>query len=296
MNGSIQAKCKPALILSVLMGCVIFTSCSAPPSPQTSSSAPEQKAPSAAAPPATNVNSEDTSKTTSTAPTPRTRPQLIKKATLTLIVDSVDKSVRAVSAIADKQQGDLIGLEDRKPEDNNSRHTASMQLRVPQERLESVLEELTKLGTIKNRSITAEDVGQQLVDFQARLTNLRATETNLQKIMDRAGSVKDILSVAKELSNVRQSIEQIDAQSKSLQNQVAYSAIALNLEAAVSSSSANLGTQIQETWKQSTHSFGELTFSLLQLGIWLMVYSPYFVLLAAAGYGFKRWRRRTSTP
>jgi len=46
---------------------------------------------------------------------------------------------------------------------------------------------------------------------------------------------------------VRQSIEQIDAQSKSLQNQVAYSAIALNLEAAVSSSSANLGTQIQET-------------------------------------------------
>ena len=114
--------------------------------------------------------------------------------------------------------------------------------------------------------------------------------------MDRAGSVKDILSVAKELSNVRQSIEQIDAQSKSLQNQVAYSAIALNLEAAVSSSSANLGTQIQETWKQSTHSFGELTFSLLQLGIWLMVYSPYFVLLAAAGYGFKRWRRRTSTP
>ncbi len=295
MNGSIQATSRPALILSMLMGCVI-TSCSAAPSPQASSGAPEQKAPSAAAPSGSNVNS-DASKTTPTAPTPRTRPQLIKKATLTLIVDSVDKSVRDARAIADKQQGDLIGLEDRKPEDDHSRHTASMQLRVPQERLESVLEELTKLGTIKSRSITAEDVGQQLVDFQARLTNLRATETNLQKIMDRAGSVKDILSVAKELSDVRQSIEQIDAQSKNLQNQVAYSAIALNLEAAVSNtSSGNLGAQVQETWKQSTHSFGELTVSLLQLGIWLMVYSPYFVLLAAAGYGFKRWRRRTSTP
>lgn len=93
--------------------------------------------------------------------------------------------------------------------------------------------------------------------------------------MDRAGSVKDILSVAKELGNVRQSIEQIDAQSKSLQNQVAYSAIALNLEASASSTSIvpNLGTQVQETWKQSTHSFGELTISLLQLGIWLLVYT-----------------------
>ncbi len=293
MNGSIKATRKEAaLLLSVLMGCVIFTSCGAPSSPQASSGLPEQKAPSAAAPPA------DTSKTTPTAPTPRTRPQLIKKASLTLIVDSVDKSVRDVSAIIQKQQGDLIGLEDRKPEDNNSRHTASMQLRVPQERLESILEELTKLGTVKSRSITAEDVGQQLVDFQARLTNLRTTETNLQKIMDRAGSVKDVLSVAKELSNVRQSIEQIDAQSKSLQNQVAYSTLSVNLEAAVSSTSStpNLGTQVQETWKQSTHSFGELTVSLLQLGIWLMVYSPYFLLLAAAVYGFNRWRRHKPTP
>jgi peptidoglycan hydrolase CwlO-like protein len=91
------------------------------------------------------------------------------------------------------------------------------------------------LGTVENRNITAADVGDRLVDFQARLTNLQKTEANLQKIMARAGSVRDVLSFAQELSNVRETIEQIDAQLKTLQNQVAYSTITLNLEAAVSS-------------------------------------------------------------
>lgn len=65
--------------------------------------------------------------------------------------------------------------------------------------------------------------------------------------MDRSGSVRDVLSVAKELSNVRQSIEQIDAQLKNLQNQVAYSTITLNLEAAVSGNAPQraFGSQMQ---------------------------------------------------
>jgi hypothetical protein len=74
------------------------------------------------------------------------------------------------------------------------------------------------LGTVENRNITAADVGDRLVDFQARLTNLQKTEANLQKIMARAGSVRDVLSFAQELSNVRETIEQIDAQLKTLQN------------------------------------------------------------------------------
>jgi hypothetical protein len=131
------------------------------------------------------------------------------------------------------------------------------------------------------------------VDIQARLTNLRKTEVNLQKIMDRAGSVRDVLSVAQELSQVRQSIEQIAAQLKNLQNQVTYSTITLKLEAAVSSSGTQraLSSQLQESWNKSTNSFGDFTVGLLKLGIWLMVYSPYFLALAAVGYGFNRWRR-----
>ncbi|MBD2500322.1 DUF4349 domain-containing protein [Anabaena azotica] len=277
---------KSSLFISALLGGVIFTSCaSVPPSANQELASAPVPAPGAVA----NFNQ----KADAAPQVPRSRPQLIKKAAMTVIVNSVDKSIDNVTQIINRQQGDLISLNEQQPTKENSRHTASIQLRVPQNLLESTLEELAKLGTVENRNITAEDVGDQLVDFQARLTNLRKTEASLQKIMDRAGSVRDILSVAQELSNVRQSIEQIDAQLKNLQNQVAYSTITLKLEAAVSSSSPQRGvsSQIQETWNNSTQSLGNFTVGLLKLGIWLMVYSPYFVVLAGGAYAFYRWRR-----
>ena len=85
-------------------------------------------------------------------------------------------------------------------------------------------------------------------------------------------------------------------QLKNLQNQVAYSTITLNLEAAVSSSSPQraLGSQIQETWNNSTGSVGAFTVALLKLGIWLIAYTPYLLILAAGGYSFMRWRRTHS--
>ncbi|MBH8566046.1 DUF4349 domain-containing protein [Nostoc sp. CENA67] len=297
MHSLTQLLYKSPLFVSALLGGIIFTSCASAPLNYSGSSLPPTSADriaNEAAPVAEPANGGSQDAKAPSAP--RSRPQLIKKAAMTVIVNSVDQSIDAVSQILTKQQGDLIGLKEQQPRNDNSRHTALIQLRVPQNQLEPTLEELAKLGTVENRNITAEDVGDRLVDFQARLTNLRKTEANLQKIMDRAGSVKDILSVAQQLSNVRESIEQIDGQLKNLQNQVAYSTITLNLEAAVSSSSPQraLGSQIQETWNNSTSSVGAFTVALLKLGIWLIAYTPYLLILAAATYSFIRWRQTHS--
>jgi len=289
---------KPALVLSLLLSSIIFTSCAgAPNSTSLNSGSAPAAAPEAA--PADNVAgdpvpAQKAAPPTSVTPAPRPRAQLIKKAAMSLTVDSVDKTVQDVSAIVSKQQGDVIGLDDQKPDNSNARHTASMQIRVPQNLLEPILSEIAKLGTVTSRTITADDVGNQLVDLQARLTNLRKTEANLQKIMDKAGSVRDIMSVSKELSNVRQSIEQIDAQLKNLQNQVSYSTITLKLEAAVGSTNPGraVGSQVQETWNSSTNSVGKFTVGLLKLGIWLLAYSPYLLIVVAAAYGFRKFRSR----
>jgi len=114
--------------------------------------------------------------------------------------------------------------------------------------------------------------------------------------MECSGSVGDVLKVAQELSNVRQSIKQIGGNLKSLHNQVAYSTITLKLEADVSTTTPerSLVSQIQETWNTSTHSVSEFTISLLRLGIWLMVYSPYLLLLAAATTGYIKLQKSNS--
>ncbi|MEG5175030.1 DUF4349 domain-containing protein [Microcoleus sp. B3-D7] len=279
------------------------TSSSAPGGAGSSSSPENQVAAPAPPPPPAAQRAAGGSQTAAVpkkaAETPATRPQLIKKAQLSVVVKSIDASTKSVTNIVEKQQGDILGFQNQKPPDSSVRQTASVEIRVPQERLETTLEALAKLGTVENRSLTAEDVTNQLVDSEARLRNLRKSEEMVLKIMQRSGSVGDVLKVSQELSNIRESIERIDAQLKSLRNQVAYSTISLTLEAAVSAQQTpepSLGLRVQETWGKATHSVGELTLGLFALGIWLLAYSPYFLLIAAAVYGFNRFKKQHSDP
>lgn len=279
------------------------TSSSAPPGAGSSSIRENQVPASAPPPPPAPEPAAQRSKTPGAskkaAETPATRPQLIKKAELSVVVKSIDASTKSVTNIVEKQQGDILGFQNQKPPDSSVRQTASVEIRVPQQRLETTLDALAKLGTVENRALTAEDVTDQLVDSEARLRNLRKSEEMVLKIMERSGSVGDVLKAAQELSNIRESIERIDAQLKSLRNQVAYSTISLTLEAAVSAQQTpepSLGLRVQETWGKATHSVGELTLGLFALGIWLLAYSPYFLLIATAVYGFNRFKKHHSDP
>lgn len=227
--------------------------------------------------------------------TPATPPQLIKKASLSLVVKSIDESSKSVTDIVKKRQGDILGFQNEKPPDSSIRQTATMNIRVPQEQLETTLNALVKLGSVQNRAMSAEDVTAQLVDNEARLRNLRKSEEMVLKIMERSGSVGDVLKASQELSNIRESIERIDAGLKSLRNQVAYSTIDLTLESAVSAQQTaepSLGLRMQETWGKATHSVSELTLGLLALSIWLLAYSPYFLVIGAAVYGFNRFKKQ----
>lgn len=224
------------------------------------------------------------------------KPQLIKKAQLTLVVKSIEESTQVISRLIQKQNGDILGFQSQKPPDSSIRQTASLQIRVPQAQLDSTLNALTKLGTVQNQSLSAEDVTDQIVDSEARLRNLRKSEEMVLKIMERSGSVGDVLKAAQELSQIRESIERIDAQLKSLQNQVAYSSINLYLEATVSATQASqpsLGLRMQETWGKATHSVSELTVSLIAFTLWLFAYSPYLLIVILSLYGFKKLKKNS---
>lgn len=233
----------------------------------------------------------------STSTVPKQQPQLVKSGTLTLTVDSVGQAIEKVTAVARQQQGDLLGLQDQLPDAPGSRHTALLQIRVPQQNLEATIKELTQIGIVQQQSISAEDVSNQLVDYQARLRNLRKTETTLLEIMNRSGSIADVLQVAQELSNVRNSIEQIDAQLKDLQNRIAYSVLTINLQQATTTTPAQPGVQkqVQETWQQATHSVGGFTVGLMKLGLWLLAYSPYLVAVILGVVMIRRWRSHSRT-
>ena len=290
-----------ALFLTV-SSTVALPSCA--PSQTGGGSAPQSAAESAPAaspaPAGTAADSKTAAASKQTAAEPRaSRPQLIKKAELSVVVKSIDTSTKAVTKIVEKQQGDILAFQNQKPPDSSIRQTASMQIRVPPEKLDATLDALAKLGNVENRGLTAEDVTSQLVDNEARLKNLRKSEEMVLKIMERSGSIGDVLKASQELSQIRESIELIDAQLKSLRNQVAYSTINLTLEAAVAAQQnpePSVGLRVQETWGKATHSVSEFALGLLALSIWLLAYSPFLLLIGAGIYGIMRFKKQHSVP
>ncbi|MFK8184283.1 MAG: DUF4349 domain-containing protein [Phormidesmis sp.] len=218
------------------------------------------------------------------------RPQLIKRASLVLSVESVEDSFNQVRAIITAQQGDVLSMNDT----GDRQRQLSFQLRVPQQNLDATLDAFSEIGTIRSRSITTEDVSSQLVDLQARLSNARKQEDALKEIMSRSGEISDVLEVSRELSGVRQSIEQMAAQQKNLQTQVRYSTINLRLSSSIilSPDKPAFTRQLANSWEAATNSVGEFTTDLLQLGLWLLAYSPYlFVMLCGTAIARKLVRR-----
>ncbi len=251
------------------------------------------KAPSSAP----NIASQPEQASNSNAPVTKDvvpRPQLIKSAEISLQVKSIDEITQAVSALIKQQQGDILELQDFRSGNPDMEQSVSLKLRVPQERLDWVIDAIAQLGIVKGRSIKAEDVSTQLVDLQARLKNLRQTEVQLQGILQQTGSVGDVLKVTQELSRVREGIEQIDAQFTNLKNQVAYSTLQVRLLSAISTipPQSDLGTQLQNTWNSATNSLAVVSVGLLKLSIWLLVYCPYWLVPLAIFFFLRRRRRQ----
>jgi len=222
--------------------------------------------------------------------------ELIKHASLQVAVDDMDVAIAAISDTLAQVQGDLLQLSDLDRQ-SSERRQMSLQLRVPQDNLDAALESLRNLGTVETQAISADDVSNQLVDLQARIRNLRKSEESLLEIMERSGSIGDVLEVSRELSTVREAIERHAAQLQSLQNRVAYSTISLTL---VSNTPPTppvdpVGQTLSQTWQTASTSMQALGVGLLQLLLWLLAFSPYLGILVLSGWiGRRYWQRQRS--
>lgn len=101
--------------------------------------------------------------------------------------------------------------------------------RAPATALDDLLAAFRSEGKLLSESINSYEVTMQLVDLEARLKSLRASESAYLDLMKRASSVADVIAVQTELTRVRADIESYDAQRAALADQVAMATITVQL-------------------------------------------------------------------
>lgn len=176
-------------------------------------------------------------------------------------------------------------------------------LRVPVERLDAALERIRRLGEqIERESVRTEDVTEQFVDLEARLTTLRATERELLEVLsearERGQKLEDVMAVYDKLVEIRTSIEQIQGQLKNLALLTSLSTINLELLPAEAGKPLVEEWRPGETLRASARALVRALQTLVDLAIWLLVTAlPVLALLALALWALvallRRLRRRS---
>ena len=101
--------------------------------------------------------------------------------------------------------------------------TSTAVYRVPADRWDEALDAIRGLASrIRGLQVETEAVTSQVVDLGARITNLRSSEAALQKIMEQATRIADVLAVQGELTKVRGEIERLVAEKTLLEEQAAF--------------------------------------------------------------------------
>ena len=151
--------------------------------------------------------------------------QIIKTGEITLQVPNVATALGRVRAMALQLGGYVGGSQAGTLED-----AATLTLRIPAARFDDALAGLHGLDAKVVAEATREsDVSSQIVDLEARIANLEASETSYRALLERAQKVEDILAVQSRLDQVRGEIEQLKAQHKDISGQADLATLTVTL-------------------------------------------------------------------
>ncbi|MDG4807846.1 DUF4349 domain-containing protein [Micromonospora sp. WMMD1120] len=151
---------------------------------------------------------------------------IIYTGTMRVQVDDVDAAAREAAAVATRAGG-FVGGDQRSSADADA--VAELQLRVPAARFAGVVEEITKLGRQQNREINTQDVTEETVDLDARIASQRARVDSARRLLARATSITDLVSLENELGRREADLASLEAKKRRLADLTALSTITVSL-------------------------------------------------------------------
>lgn len=222
--------------------------------------------------------------------------KIVRSAQLSIIVKDAPTAALDVARIAERAGGYVTQSSESRSTEGGQR-TAQVEMRVPAAQLDNVLDQLRHYGIrVDSEAVSANDMTAQYVDMDARLRNLRAEENQYLEIMQRAGTIKDTLAVAEQLSSTREQIEQLQGQLTLLQHQVEMSQIDVSL---MPEAITQVGTVEWQPLYRAKLALRDLKEGLIDyadtalafviklplFALWLAT----FALFAALGFRLMRW-------
>lgn len=152
---------------------------------------------------------------------------IIRTATLTVQVKDVPKALAAARTTTENAGG-FVGKESTSRDEEGAEQTQVV-LRVPVEKYDEVLADLQGAGKLLERTANAQDVTDQVVDVQSRISTQRASVERIRELMDKATKLSDVVTLEGELSTRQADLESLLARQASLKDRTTLATITVSL-------------------------------------------------------------------
>ena len=190
-----------------LAAALLLAACSSSahrPTPTTSAS-PKQPAQSPSAPVLPALTPA------AAAEAPAQSAMLIRRAAVEVDVDDVARAVMRAHAV-------VVAVGGYVEREEHGDRNASVVLRVPEPTLEIALDSLAGTGKVTSRTVSTQNVTDQVIDVEARIRTLGASRDRLRELLSHANGVSDVITVEHELARVQAELESLQGRLQQLRS------------------------------------------------------------------------------
>lgn len=209
--------------------------------------------------------------------------KLVYNATINLETLDYDKSLADILAALTECGGYVSSQYTdggyRLLDDRYSTRYAELVLRVPADQYEAFLQGGAAFGNVTSVTRGMDDITTEYIDTEARLNSLQAQEERLLAMLDRAGTLEELLSLEDHLAQIRYEIERYTSTMNAYENMVAYSTVTIYLRevSTITNTSNTFGAQLKNALSGSLRGVVEF----LQRLLFFLIYAfPYLILVA----------------
>jgi hypothetical protein len=190
--------------------------------------------------------------------------------------------------LADRYGGYLVSSTSYASGEEDTMRSGTVAIRVPSASFTQALSDAAKLGTLKNQSLSTQDVTEEYVDLQARIKNSEAYVDSLAGLLGEADTIDDTLQVQSVLNRAQEELEALKGRMRYLEEHTSYSTITMSIyETGVEAASAE-EWGVSAALKDGLHNLVK-AFNAIIRGLGVLI--PVLVVLAIIAYiAYRVWR------
>lgn len=268
--------------------------------------APASREPEADYVPAVTTPAVSNKDLTSSSESTQTSTPINQKLIRTVYMDAETEDLDALLANVESRVAALGGYVESRQVYNGSYsqtariRNATLTIRIPAPQLDSFVDHVSETSNIVSTNETSEDVTLSYVEVEGRVTALETQQARLLELLAQAETMEDLLTIERELTDVRTELEQMKSRLRVYDNLVDYGTVHLDVEevkefTVVEEAEPTFWERISEGFSKSMENVGEGAVDSIVLFITCI---PYFLPLIVVAVitliilRFTVWRKK----